>query len=128
MRLKLFLGPLLAWGLCLGCSSTVPPVGLAYAPVTPGVTMSTINGGTPATAPPPSVSALDMAVARAAHRTLRSDKALASAASRVSVRSRKGIVTLSGTVPTLEDRNAIVARIASLPAVDEIQDQLAVAR
>jgi len=115
--------------LGLGCSSTVPPVGRAYAPVAPGATTPTIDGGTtPASAPPPAISSMDAFVARAVRQTLKTDQSLASSAKRVSVSCRKGAVTLEGAVPRADDRDLIVERIAKMPGVDQVNDHLTVGR
>lgn len=119
--------PLAGLMLCSACSSVVPPVGVAYAPVAPGANTPTIDSGTtPASAPPPSVAALDMAVVGVVHRALRSDRRLASAAQDISVSAHKGVVTLQGRVPTAQDREAILDQVSKLPCVDEVRDELAV--
>ena len=127
MNAKRLLWPVVTVFLGLGCSSVVPPVGMAYSPVAPGANTPTIDGGTtPPSAPPPAISSLDAFVTRAVRRTLKADQTLAPSAKHVSVSCRKGAVTLKGTVPGPEDRDLIVERIAKLPGVDQVNDHLVI--
>lgn len=113
--------------MVMGCTSVVPPVGQAYAPVAPGPNAATIAGGTtPASAPPPAVSALDSAVEGVVHNALENDPSLKNAAHDISVSCHKGTVTLMGRVPTAHDREAVVSRVSKLPCVDAVNDELAV--
>ncbi len=79
----------------------------------------------PAIAPPAEFE-LDKNVAKAIHDTLANDPALAGSSQNVSVKVRKGVVTLSGTVPTEEARNRVVARVSAVPGVDKLRDELKV--
>ena len=111
----------------LGCGSVAPPVGSAYTPAAPGTPTSTVlEGATPPSAPPPGVSEIDVVVAREVRRTLNHDWRLAAASRGVRVKCEKGVVTLRGSVRTVQDREAIAHRVEQVPCVDRVNDALSV--
>ncbi len=129
MRMRRLIWPILGLSFGLGCRSVVPPVGMAYSPVSPGPDQPTFEGGvTPPSAPPPAIAALDVAVARAVRRTLREDDRLEPASRRISVSSHNGVVTLSGHVPSIQQREEVLERVVKLPGVDTVNDQLVISR
>jgi BON domain len=82
--------------------------------------------GTPPSAPPPGVNQMDLAVADQISQTLHTDPLLASISQNVQVTVRKGVVTLDGRVPTEHAKDEISLRLAQIPGVDRIDNDLAV--
>ncbi len=116
-----------------------------YAPVPPSVTMpssgrtvervypSTPETPPPAppapesTAPPPpatdEASPTDVDIGNSVKQVLTGTTA---SANRVEAIVQNGVVTLRGTVPTVEDREDIVNRVSHVPGVIRVKDQMAV--
>lgn len=102
--------------------TTVPPVSerpdvrVYSAPVPPVVTQPL----------PPPVSDPDVALGVAISQLLKGQPSLASISSKVSATVSHGVVTLKGTVPTDNDREEIKERVAKLPGVAGVTDELGV--
>jgi hypothetical protein len=113
--------------LATACAPHVPQRATAFANGPPGPDSPLpLSTGPPTDAPPPSIDAVDQEVAAAVRRQLKSNKHLAAISNRVRVKVNKGVVTLTGTLPTAPDRKTIVKAISWLPGVDRVNDQLQV--
>ncbi len=71
---------------------------------------------------------MDRETRKLIRQSLEKDTTLPSAAKHIDVDVSRGVVTLSGTVPTVRDRKALVARVAKLPGVDLVKDHLKAGR
>lgn len=112
---------------------TPPPVVATPAPVAPTSDRDAVRvyPSTPATvtvpsSAPPGVLASDVAVADSVSQLLKSNTSMADATGNVQVTVENGVVTLRGSVPTNHDRDEIVQRVAQLPGVVRVRDQLGV--
>ncbi len=113
--------------LAVGCSSNQGAGGPDARAIVPAVAPGDPGYFTPDPAiAPPAEFELDKNVVKAIHDTLANDPALAVSSQNVSVKVRKGVVTLRGTVPTEEARNRVVARVSAVPGVDKLRDELKV--
>jgi osmotically-inducible protein OsmY len=65
-----------------------------------------------------------MKVGEAIRQMLMQDKKLAPPPSNVIATTHNGVVTLRGTIPTRRTRETLVDRIAQLPGVTQVDDQL----
>jgi hypothetical protein len=103
-----------------------------YAPVPPPTPTSTSPDvrvySNPESTPPPNVAPGDIALATSISQLLKGESHLAGISSQVTVRVRNGIVTLSGSVRTEQDRTEIINRVSQLPGVNEVRDELGVER
>ncbi len=80
----------------------------------------------PPTAAPPSVSSTDVAVADSVRQLLKGNSDLAPVSHNVEATVDHGVVTLRGTVPAEHVKDEIAERVAKLPGVDHVSNQLAV--
>lgn len=80
----------------------------------------------PAVVTPPGISTQDLAVADSIRQVLKGQGALAGVAKNVEATVDGGLVTLRGVVPTESDREEIASRIARLPGVDRLNNELRV--
>ena len=78
-------------------------------------------------ASPEAPSADDGSVAQDVRETLQNNTALRSVASDVSVDAKNGVVTLTGTVPTREDKAAVEQKVKECDGVTQVDDQLRLA-
>jgi BON domain len=112
-----------------GCiqSHRAPPV-VYYAPATPVLTPTSDSPAPRVYAPvaPPDVSPGDLSTAEAVQHLLNDDAHLAGASADVLVTVRGGVVTLRGTTPTEHDRYEIVERVAKIPGIVKVDDQLGI--
>ena len=125
MRVHVLLGLVLALGLVSGCAPVQSVVGDPY-PNGPAGPLTALPEAAPPTAPPPAPFEVDKNVAYVVRSALTQETQLAPVSQHVGVHVRKGVVTLSGEVPSTLDRKTIVDRISKLPGVDHVDDQLAV--
>ncbi len=112
-----------AVGLVLAVGCAHQPEGRAYANGPPAPLLR-LPQGAPTDAPPPSVSVIDRNVAEVVRRTLSQDPTLAPMSGDVSVQVNRGIVTLSGSVPSSQARERIISSVAKIPGVDGVEDHL----
>jgi hypothetical protein len=112
-----------------GCvqSHRAPPV-VYYVPTTPVLTPTSESSAPRVYAPgaPPDVSPGDLSTAEAVQHLLNDDTHLAGASANVLVTVRGGVVTLRGTTPSEHDRYEIVDRVAKIPGVVKVDDQLGI--
>jgi osmotically-inducible protein OsmY len=80
----------------------------------------------PVAPPPAGVSANDIAIGQSINRLLKDDSGLAGVSGNVEATIDNGVVTLRGRVPSEHDRTEIADRIARLPGVAKVHDQLEV--
>lgn len=80
----------------------------------------------PVPASQPTAAQLDTELEERIRQVVAADAELANAAGMVSVTAKQGAVTLSGTVPTQADKDALLAKIKALPGVVTCDDQLEV--
>ncbi len=76
---------------------------------------------------PPAEFDVDKNAAAAIRQELRRDTALADASGDVQVKVRKGVVTLTGSIPSAEQKKRIVQKVEAVPGVDRVVDHLKVA-
>ncbi len=117
----------LAVNLVAGCARMQPSTGRPLANGPPGPTSPLVDGPPP-TPPPPAVSAMDKETEALVRRSLKKDVGLSPADKKIDVDVKRGVVTLNGTVPTTEDRDAVAKQIAKIPGVDRIDNHLRVAQ
>ena len=68
----------------------------------------------------------DRAIERQVRRAIRADASLASAAPRVKVTSRRGVVRLSGRVRTAKERSSIAFKAGQVVQVGRIDDRVTI--
>lgn len=99
------------------------PAGRAYAAPPPSEPLP-LQTEAPASPAPPGVNTLDLDVAKSVRHLLHENPHLGPASKNIFATVDKGVVTLTGTVPSEHDRDEIVGRISKLPGVDRVDDQL----
>lgn len=110
---------------------TPPPSTPTYTPVPPAPTSERPDVrvySNPETPPAPNVAPGDVALANSISQTLKGDSHMADISSSVLVKVRNGIVSLRGSVPTEQDRTEIINRVAQLPGVREVRNEIGVER
>lgn len=85
---------------------------------------SNAMSSTDSLSPPPGASPDDWALAEVIRNELTKDRRLATAPMEAQVNN--GIVTLRGYVPTEKARKRLYERVASLPGVKEVKDELVI--
>ncbi len=68
---------------------------------------------------------MDRETAACVRETLR-EPTLAVPSQNVSVSVKKGVLTLTGSIPSLQLRSRILDQVANLPGVDRIEDHLVI--
>ncbi|HTL58640.1 MAG TPA: BON domain-containing protein [Candidatus Limnocylindrales bacterium] len=121
MRPGIYLANVCGFVLLTGCSHIEPGQGGAWANGPPGPSWEP-DSRVPVSAPPPGVAEIDLDVTALVRRSLKEDPRFAPIANQVRIKVHKGVLTLSGEVPTARDRDELVAKISKLPGVDALRD------
>jgi BON domain len=107
--------------------TVVTPAPTVVAPTSDSAAVRVYPDNTVATTPPATgVAASDLSLANSVSQLLKTDSTLSASTDKVEARVKDGIVTLRGSVPTQTDREVLVDRIARLPGVAKVKDQLSV--
>ncbi len=133
-RLSLFAIPIIFASGCIQ-SHRYPP--LVYTPVPAAVVPPTPTSDVPAvrvypelppgvTTAPPGVSESDLAIADSIREVLKGNGPLSGTARNVEATVNGGVVTLKGIVDTDTARQEIASRIAGLPGVTRVDNELSV--
>lgn len=110
-------------------STTVQPAPGTTKPMTPPSSLppaSRPEMPQSGTAPANVAGEADRALETRIRQTLSSDPALAATTDSVTISAREGTVTLTGSVATQADKDALLAKVKALPGVTSCDDQIEV--
>jgi len=74
------------------------------------------------------VSAEDMKITKKINNWLMSNNSLSSDAKNIQVMTSNGVVTLSGSVVSYQEKNMIINKVMNMDGVDSVNDQLKIDR